>query len=72
MGLDAQTLEKQAQGISDMKKIILFIIGFLVLLLGMTLILRNWEAAQIVFKGIVPSALAVAGLVMMFAASLKK
>ena len=55
-----------------MKKIIVFIIGFALLTVGMSLILRNWNAVAIVFNGIVPSALAVGGLVMMFAASIKR
>ena len=52
-------------------KIILFTGGSAMVILGMTLLLRNWDAALIVFQGVVPAALAVAGLVMMFAASLK-
>ncbi len=54
-----------------MDKKILFTLGFLLVVLGITLVLRNWPAAVIVFKGVVPAAIAVAGLVMMFAASLK-
>lgn len=55
-----------------MNKIFLFIAGFILVILGMTLVLHNWDAALLVFKGVVPSALAVAGLVLMFAASIKQ
>jgi hypothetical protein len=51
---------------------IIFMTGFVTVIAGMALLLRNWEAAVMVFHGVVPAALAVAGLVMMFAASLKK
>ena len=50
----------------------MFIIGFVVLTLGMTFVFRQWGSVVIVFQGIVPLALAVGGLVLMFAASLKK
>ena len=55
-----------------MNKTVLFIVGFVVAILGMILVLRNWDAAVIVFRGTVPSAVAVLGLVLMFAASLKR
>lgn len=55
-----------------MKKIVLFITGFFLVIAGMTLLLGNWEAVAIVFKGIIPMGVAVGGLVMMFAASLKQ
>ena len=50
----------------------LFILGFIIVIFGITLVLRHWAASVIVFKGIVPSLIAIAGLVLMFAASLKK
>ena len=54
-----------------MNKIFIFAAGFILLIFGMTLVLRHWDAAMIVFNGIVPAAAAVAGLVMMFAASIR-
>ncbi len=55
-----------------MGKILLFIGGFIVVVLGMTLVLRNWNSVVIVFQGVLPAGLAVAGLVMMFAATIKR
>ena len=55
-----------------MGKILLFAMGFVTVVLGMALLLRNWEAALTVFRGVMPAAMAVAGLVMMFAASIRK
>ena len=55
-----------------MKKPILFVAGFVLVILGMALLLRHWQAAVMVFEGVVPAAIAVFGLVLMFAASLKK
>ena len=55
-----------------MNKITMFITGSIVLILGMTLVLRHWAAVAIVFEGVLPLVLAVGGLVLMFAASLKK
>ena len=55
-----------------MNKMFLFSLGFAVVVIGISLVLCNWDAAVIVFRGIVPSAVAVLGLVVMFAASLKR
>ena len=54
-----------------MNKIFIFILGFILVICGMTLVLRHWNAATVVFYGIVPAAVAVAGLVMMFVATIK-
>ncbi len=54
-----------------MGKILLFMGGFITLVIGMTLVLRNWTEVYIVFQGISSPAVAVAGLVMMFAVTLK-
>ncbi|MBI4309906.1 MAG: hypothetical protein HY591_06205 [Candidatus Omnitrophica bacterium] len=54
-----------------MKRALIFTTGFILLTFGMALVLRHWDAAIIVFTGIVPAAMAVAGLVMMFAASIR-
>lgn len=69
MGLDAQALEEQAK---IMKNIVLFLGGFLLVIFGMALVFRHWGSIVIVWQGVMPPAIAVAGLVMMFAASLKK
>lgn len=68
--MDAPALEKQAKVMNKF----LFPLGFITVIFGITLVLRqeNWDAAVIVFKGIVPPLIAIAGLVLMFAASLKK
>ena len=55
-----------------MNKIVLFIIGFGITIIGMTLVLHNWSEVYIVFEGIMSPVVAVAGLVLMFAATLKK
>lgn len=55
-----------------MNKTLLFIVGFLTTAAGISLVLRFWEAVIIVFSGIFPAVIAVFGLVLMFAASLKK
>ena len=55
-----------------MKRIILFALGFALVVGGMSLLLRNWQATAIIFNGAMPPVLAVGGLVLMFAASLKK
>ena len=55
-----------------MTKYILFIFGFLLVIFGITLVLREWACVVTVFKGVIGGALAVAGLVVMFAVSIKK
>gem|GEM_PF-3487939 len=69
--MDAPPLEEQAEGSVNMGKVILFAVGFALVVLGIALVLRNWDAAVIVFKGVMPVAIAVAGLVVMFAASIR-
>lgn len=48
-----------------MKKILLWVAGLIVLVLGLGLILKFWGEIAILFKGIIGMALAIAGLVMM-------
>ncbi len=55
-----------------MNKIIIFSLGFLLVAAGMSMVLRNWTEVAIVFEGIASPAVAVAGLVLMFWATLKK
>ena len=83
MGLDAPSLEKQTvayvavTGIRgrkavDMRNGMMFIVGFMLIIGGMTMVLREWPSVVIVFKGVIGAVVAVAGLVVLFAASLKK
>ena len=55
-----------------MKRVFVFAAGFILVIFGMALVLRHWDAAVIVFNGVVPAAMVVAGLVMMFAATIRK
>ena len=49
-----------------------FIVGFLLTVVGISLVLQHWEAVVLVFKAFIGPALAVSGLVVLFASSLKK
>ncbi|MBL8014529.1 MAG: hypothetical protein JNN05_11855 [Candidatus Omnitrophica bacterium] len=51
------------------KNLLLTLFGIVFLLLGVTLVLREWDSLIIVFKGVVGGTLAVAGLFMLFLAS---
>ena len=53
------------------RKIVLFIIGLIVTTLGITLVLQQWEAVVLVFKAFIGPILAVTGLVILFASTLK-
>ena len=53
------------------RNVIVFIIGFLLTILGITLVLQQWEAVVLVFKAFIGPILAVAGLVVLFASTLK-
>ena len=55
-----------------MNKILFFVFGFILVVVGIALVLRNWSAVVTVFEGVLPAAIAVGGLVVMFAASIKK
>lgn len=50
----------------------LFVIGLLVTTVGMTLVLQQWGAIVLVFKAFIGPALAVLGLVILFASSLNQ
>jgi hypothetical protein len=54
-----------------MRKGIIFIAGFVVTTLGITLTLQQWDAIVLVFKAFIGPALAVIGLVILFASTLK-
>ena len=53
------------------RKGIIFIVGFIVTTLGITLVLQQWEAVVLVFKAFIGPLLAVTGLVILFASTLK-
>jgi len=46
--------------------------GFLLTILGITLVLQQWDAVVMVFKAFIGPVLAVAGLVVLFASTLKQ
>jgi len=52
------------------RKKIVFIAGFILTTLGITLVLQQWEAVVLVFKAFIGPMLAVIGLVILFASSL--
>ena len=53
-----------------MKRIILFVFGFALVILGMTLMLRYWQETVAVFQGVVPAAIAVALFIAVIKASM--
>ena len=55
-----------------MNKIVLFGFGLGLTIAGMILLMRHWQETLMVFWGVVPCVLAVFGLVLMFAASIKR
>ncbi len=54
------------------RKGITFIVGFLVTTLGITLVLQQWDPIVLVFKAFIGPILAVLGLVILFASTLKR
>ena len=55
-----------------MKRLILFVCGFALVTLGIALVFRHWQATVTVFQGVMPAAMAVAGMVVLFIATIKK
>ena len=55
-----------------MNKAVLFIAGFLLVALGIGLVIKNWDVLAAMVKAASGVVIALAGLVMMFAASIKK
>ena len=47
------------------KKIYLFLSGSLLLIVGITAVLKNWESVLVIFKGLIGMVLAVTGLVVL-------
>jgi len=54
------------------RKTTFFMVGLLMTTLGMTVVLQQWGAIVLVFKAFIGPILAVAGIVILFAASLNK
>jgi len=54
------------------RKLIIFVIGFILTTLGVTVVLQQWEAVVLVFKAFIGPILAVAGLVVLFLSTLKQ
>jgi hypothetical protein len=54
-----------------LRKVTVFIAGFFLTILGITLVLQQWEAVVLVFKAFIGPVLAVTGLVVLFASTLK-
>jgi hypothetical protein len=53
------------------RKIVIFLAGFALTTLGITLVLQQWEAVVLVFKAFIGPILAVTGLVILFSSTLK-
>jgi hypothetical protein len=54
------------------RKAVVFIVGFVLTIVGITLVLQQWEAVVLVFKAFIGPILAVTGLVILFASTLKQ
>ena len=52
------------------KRAVIFIAGFILTVLGITVIIQQWDAVVLVFKACIGAILAVAGLVILFSSSL--
>ena len=63
-------MEKDDQK-NNYKKFVLFVAGFFVLILGITLILVCWKDVVALFRGATGMALTLAGLFMLYAVSKK-
>jgi hypothetical protein len=55
-----------------MPKVAVFITGFILTILGITVVIQQWEPVVLVFKAFIGPVLAVAGLVILFASTLKR
>ena len=54
------------------RKVSVFIAGFILTNQGITLVLQQWESVVVVFKAFIGAFLAVTGLVILFASTLKR
>ena len=60
------TPRRQAPALVNMpKKILLSLTGSILLIVGMSLILKNWDAVVVMFRAVVGMILAVGGLVVL-------
>jgi len=53
-----------------LRKGIIFILGFFLTALGITLVFQQWQAVVLVFKAVIGAILAVTGLVVLFSSTL--
>jgi len=53
------------------RKALGLIAGFILTILGITLVLQQWESVILVFKAFIGAFLAVTGLVILFASTIK-
>lgn len=53
------------------RKGMVFIAGFIITTLGITLVFQQWESVVMVFKAFIGPSIAVLGLVILFASTLK-
>jgi len=53
------------------RRVLIFTAGFILTTLGITIVLQQWEAVVLVFKAFIGAFLAVTGLVILFASTLK-
>lgn len=67
MGLDAPSVEKPPRRVKEMKmqKIILWVLGLAICVLGISFVLIFWKDVVALFRGVVGGVLAIIGLVMM-------
>ena len=54
------------------RKVSIFIAGFILTTLGITLVFQQWESVVVVFKAFIGPMLAVIGLVILFASNFQK
>ena len=60
------TPRRQAPALANMpRKILLSLTGSILLIVGMTLILKNWDAVVVMFRAVLGMILAVGGLVVL-------
>ena len=65
------THNRSQLGLLRGRKVMGFIAGFILTTLGITLVLQQWESVVLAFKAFIGPVLAVAGLVILFASTLK-
>jgi len=53
------------------RQVMIFIAGFIITILGITMVLQQWQNVVVVFKAFIGPILAVLGLVILFSSTLK-